>query len=172
MATSTEIMPTCICLRAYKGKGHPNIAATHETTLEVVEEARLTPRGDCIVCVSAKPSKKNCRQCVERKTCLAAAILIAMDADGIVRVEKLHGKCGDWKKPIIRASGNCRDAILCSTGRASSTLSREIIELLRSGFTRCILFVTVIGLDEYLEEEAQIPAESRDSKGIMDGANL
>jgi uncharacterized protein len=37
----------------FEAYGHPNITATHPTTLEVTTESRLTSRGDCIVGVRA-----------------------------------------------------------------------------------------------------------------------
>src|SRR5215831_1564887 len=33
--------------------GHPNIAATHPTTLEITTDSHLSSRGDCIVAVRA-----------------------------------------------------------------------------------------------------------------------
>ncbi|RLF09268.1 MAG: DUF371 domain-containing protein [Thermoprotei archaeon] len=36
-----------------RARGHPNVRATHQSTLEVTKEAFLTPRGDCIIGVSA-----------------------------------------------------------------------------------------------------------------------
>ena len=34
-------------------RGHPNIRATHKTTLEVTKEKELSPRGDCIIGICA-----------------------------------------------------------------------------------------------------------------------
>ena len=36
-----------------EARGHPNILATHETTLEITKETELTKRGDCIIAVGA-----------------------------------------------------------------------------------------------------------------------
>jgi len=36
-----------------KAYGHPNIRATHRSTLEITKEESLTPRGDCIIAVKA-----------------------------------------------------------------------------------------------------------------------
>lgn len=35
-----------------KGKGHENVTATHETTLEFTKEKTLTLRGNCIVAIA------------------------------------------------------------------------------------------------------------------------
>ena len=40
-------------------KGHPNIKSTHKTTLEITKENHLTPRGDCILGISANKSMKD-----------------------------------------------------------------------------------------------------------------
>lgn len=37
-----------------RARGHPNIRASHRTTLMVTREPELTSRGDCIVAVEAK----------------------------------------------------------------------------------------------------------------------
>jgi hypothetical protein len=34
-------------------RGHENILATHETTLEITKEAHLSKKGDCIIAVGA-----------------------------------------------------------------------------------------------------------------------
>ena len=36
-----------------RARGHPNVRATHQSTLEITKETFLTPRGDCIIGVSA-----------------------------------------------------------------------------------------------------------------------
>jgi len=46
-ATATEI------LYAY---GHPNIRATHKTTLEITKDTFVTQRGDCIIAIKASKS--------------------------------------------------------------------------------------------------------------------
>lgn len=50
MGTSNEVKV------AFKAKGHPNIRATHGSTLEVTAETDLTIRGDCIIGVQAAHS--------------------------------------------------------------------------------------------------------------------
>lgn len=45
-------MPTNrIC--KFKARGHPNILATHRTTLEITKDTELTEKGDCIIAVAA-----------------------------------------------------------------------------------------------------------------------
>ncbi|MCD6301577.1 MAG: DUF371 domain-containing protein, partial [Staphylothermus sp.] len=41
------------------GRGHPNIRATHKTTLEITKEPHVTPRGDCIIAVNATKATKD-----------------------------------------------------------------------------------------------------------------
>lgn len=40
-------------LEKIHAKGHKNIRSRHRTTLEITKEDHLTPRGDCIIAVSA-----------------------------------------------------------------------------------------------------------------------
>ena len=41
------------------GHGHPNIRATHKSTLEFTKDNHLTPKGDCIIAVEADKSVKD-----------------------------------------------------------------------------------------------------------------
>ncbi|CAB49842.1 DUF371 domain-containing protein [Pyrococcus abyssi] len=40
-------------------RGHENVKATHKSTLEITKENFLTPRGDCIICISADKALKD-----------------------------------------------------------------------------------------------------------------
>ena len=42
-----------ITVFTFSARGHPNVLATHRTTLEITREPALTPNGDCIIGVSA-----------------------------------------------------------------------------------------------------------------------
>ncbi|HIG98004.1 TPA: DUF371 domain-containing protein, partial [Candidatus Woesearchaeota archaeon] len=37
----------------FTAHGHPNILATHRTTLEITKDSELTTRGNCVVAVAA-----------------------------------------------------------------------------------------------------------------------
>ncbi len=41
-------------MEVFKARGHPNIRASHRTTLMVTKEEDITVRGDCIVAVAAE----------------------------------------------------------------------------------------------------------------------
>ncbi|HIE36781.1 TPA: DUF371 domain-containing protein [Candidatus Geothermarchaeota archaeon] len=84
-------------IRAY---GHPNIKATHKTTLEITREDYLTPRGDCIIGVKADKAVTDLSP--EFKS------LIKKD-DAILLVELSSGEIKDY----ILAHGN-RNLVLNS----------------------------------------------------------
>ena len=50
----------------FRAWGHPNIRATHPTTLEVTREPHLTLRGDCIVAVKAELAALSLPQTLKR----------------------------------------------------------------------------------------------------------
>ena len=56
----------------FTAHGHPNILATHKTTLEITKDSELTKNGDCIVAVRA--------------------------AFSIQQVQRVIGSCGDGGK--------------------------------------------------------------------------
>jgi len=47
--------------------GHENISSNHKNTIEITKESHLTPRGDCIVGVSANSSCKDLPEKLKNK---------------------------------------------------------------------------------------------------------
>jgi hypothetical protein len=70
------------CTEVLRAKGHPYIRATHRTTLEVTVEDSITPRGDCIIGVSADKSalslSEEFKNCLRRENGVLIVILEAV----------------------------------------------------------------------------------------------
>lgn len=49
-----------------KARGHPNIKATHRTTIEVTKDNYLTGRGDCILGIDADKSLKDMKEFLDQ----------------------------------------------------------------------------------------------------------
>ena len=115
-------------------RGHPNVQLLHETTLEATVEPRLTPRGDCIACVSAKVKIHGpCRG-------LARGFILVYNFDGKAAVARFTGTAGDCRKPIIRRSSFCRDALVCNASLSARSI-HGLAKLLQSPFARAVIVV-------------------------------
>ncbi len=118
-----------------KCRGHPNVQLTHSTTLEFAREPRLTPRGDCIACVSTRIRLiGNCKG-------YARGTIVVVDPKARIHVKRFTGVAGDCTKPVIRRSDYCREAIACKATIAASSL-RHLARILQSPFTLLYAVIT------------------------------
>lgn len=129
--------------------GHPNILATHRTTLEITSREDLTMRGDCIVAVG---SSKGAEQLSERFKELAkkenSIITMSIRVDN--QTEIIRG-CGSprltFSHPhdlVVRKSGYCSDrTIMIKADKAAVDLSRKLVELLKNPEKEVEIVLTV-----------------------------
>src|SRR3989344_2848019 len=75
---------------SFKASGHPNVLATHKTTLEITKDSGLTLKGNCIVAVNADFSLQRIRELIS--SC------------GSNEKVKLTLKCGDSEEEITAAA--------------------------------------------------------------------
>ncbi len=121
-----------------RARGHENISATHRTTLEVTKDREITPRGDCIIGVSADlsiseipPEAKRLLKCGVR-----AEVDILLPDYGLS--EHLIGfghpsmTFTHRSDVVIRKSTFvCGRTLLISSNKAAADLSREFVRLLK-----------------------------------------
>lgn len=73
-------------------RGHPNVMAGHETTLEVTKESHLTPRGDCIIAVSGDRAMPELPEEFKKRLRDDAVVLeITVECNGVRDVVKARG---------------------------------------------------------------------------------
>ncbi|MEK6959657.1 MAG: DUF371 domain-containing protein [Nanoarchaeota archaeon] len=115
----------------FKARGHANIVADHPTTLEITKDSHLSPRGDCIVGVSADFDTKALQEflsgakslcftlrCQGFKECIRATSNQAFKAD---------------KEIVIRRGPFISDrTIATGADRACFDLSREFVEIIKN----------------------------------------
>ena len=119
-----------------KFRGHPNIRATHKTTLEVTKEGWLTIRGDCIIGVSADKSCSDLspkfKELLRKGSKLKITIKVEekqfqFSAYGDPRLELT-----DPTSVVIRKSDFISPRTLAvKSEAAASDVPREIVELLK-----------------------------------------
>jgi len=118
--------------------GHKNIQATHELTLEITKEAKLSKRGDCIIAVSADKAmadlssgfKENLRKEDARITMLIEAGEAAdvVNAFGSPQLILTHPT-----DMVLRKSDYlCSRTLAVQADKAACDLSRKLVEKLKN----------------------------------------
>lgn len=153
-------MLTCSEIHVDKvlARGHRNIRATHKKTFEITREDDLTPRGDCIVAVSANKSLRDLDPGVKdgiRRGWVVAVIIIV---NGLWDIAIGHGDPGlglnDPVRIIARKSTYISpNTLMLRSDKAASDLRRDLIELLRRG-EEAIIYIIVSNSSECLQNKA------------------
>jgi len=118
--------------------GHPNITATHATTLEITKEAELTRRGDCIIAVKADKAVADLNSKFKRAMKNAnITVLIAIEAGGICELIRAYGNPNltftHQTDLVIRKSNyTCNRTLAVKADKAAKDLSRELAQKLRN----------------------------------------
>ncbi len=141
-------------MKAYdivKAYGHPNIRATHRTTLEITREEHLTPRGDCIIGVRADKAAKDLslslKNILKNPDSILVVVIEVDEYRDIVLAQgdpRLLFTSND--KIIIRKSNYVEPATIgVKSNKAARDIDRGIIEILRNK-PDTVLTMYLIGL--------------------------
>ncbi|RLI85034.1 MAG: DUF371 domain-containing protein [Archaeoglobales archaeon] len=131
-------------------RGHPNIRATHTTTLEVTKDRDLTLRGDCIIGVRADKSVVDLSD--DLKGFLRSGY--AINVEIILPDYNLRDELTAYGDPrltfrhetdvVIRKSDFvCDRTLAIRSNKSARDIDREIVELLMDPKTEIILVLTV-----------------------------
>ena len=134
------------CIELYQCRGHPNVQLAHDTTLELTSESRLTPRGDCIACISCRGEGR----CLSRKG-LGKLFIAALGLEephyaGIV-IDGIAPGAARMERMIVRKSRHGSDTLLAEASRAASGVGHPLRRLLASSFTRCYALFVVLDVN-------------------------
>jgi len=128
-------------------RGHPNIRATHRTTLEITKDSHLTPRGDCIIGVCASKSISEIDERIKEwlRSGGKVEIEIILPQYGLKdRLFAFGSKNLRFKHPtdiVVRKSDYiCDRTLAIKATKAAKDLNRDMVELLRDSNTE-LLFV-------------------------------
>ncbi|NAZ27378.1 MAG: DUF371 domain-containing protein [Thermogladius sp.] len=142
-----------------RARGHPNIKATHRTTIEVTREDYLTERGDCIIGVSADKAARDLsdsfKEIARRHDAVIVVRLLAGDLSEVILAEGHPGLVfGDGKRIIIRKSSFIEPATIgVRANKAAGDLNRDLVEYLRRGGSLTVE-LAALTLDEVYSEYA------------------
>lgn len=144
----------CISWEFFKVRGHKNVRALHERSLEFTKEDFLTERGDCIVGVSSTKALRDFNQLFKelarRSSSLIITLIVGMNGEYDVVV----GRGGegltysDDVRIIIRksdyVSGN---TAAVRADKAARDLSRGLVNYLRRDGSEALVLMLVVDLN-------------------------
>ncbi len=149
------------CIEIVRFKGHKNVRATHRTTVEITREPELTPRGDCIIGVSADKGLRHFSSRFKEMVRVPGALVIALilTEHGDTDIIKGFGDPGlsldDPDRIIIRKSGYVApNTVMVRASKAAKDLSRSLVEALRG---RCRGLAVFIVIGKKVEELGEAP---------------
>jgi hypothetical protein len=133
----------------FAAQGHPNITATHTTTLEVTKELSLTKMGNCIVAVGATRGLNDLSEDF-RKGCVNDKSRILVELRVSNMMERITGRGShllsltDEKDLVIRKSTYVSNrTLMIKANKSASDLSRHFVQLLRSNSVEIHVRLTV-----------------------------
>lgn len=129
--------------------GHPNILASHPTTIMITKERQVTKRGDCIVAVDADKSVADLS--IEFKRALRqpkAKLIVELEVDGLKGEITAFGspelKLNHPNDLVIRKSEFVSDRTLAvKADKSSGDLSKAVVEKLKNPKQQITLTLTV-----------------------------
>lgn len=130
-------------------RGHPNVRASHRTTLEITKDEWLTVRGNCIIGVASSKAAADLDERLKRVLSSDdAVVVVVLSTSSACDVVVARGSSAlaftDSRKLIVRRSGYVDGATLAiRADKAAIDLRRDLVEDLRRGDT---LKVVVIAL--------------------------
>jgi len=118
----------------FTAKGHPNILATHKTTLEITKNAELSVKGNCIVAVAADFSLQRLNEAIG-SCCDGGKIRITIAAAGISdEVITVANKafCDENEIVVRKGDFTSERTLGIHADKAAADLDRKLAEALKS----------------------------------------
>lgn len=129
--------------------GHENIRSNHKKTIEITKESHLTPRGDCIIGVSANSSCNDLPKELKNKLKNPKTIVHFLIKVGDKEFS-LEGKghpdltLTHQEDIVLRKSDfTCPRTISVKCDKASDLVPRDMVSKLQSSKTKGLLIITV-----------------------------
>jgi len=117
-----------------KARGHPNIKATHKTTIEVTKDNYLTGGGDCILGINADIGLKDMKEFLDQNK--KRRIQVDLVVENLV--ESIKGYLDsrltflDEKDIVIRKSSYiCDRTLMIHASKSAAEINRKIVRKLR-----------------------------------------
>jgi len=138
-----------------RARGHRNIRATHRSTLEITREDSLTPRGDCIVAVSADKALRDLGPDIRAGIRRGWPVALVIAASGRWDYTLGWGDPGlelsDPTRIVVRRSSYISpNTLAVRASKAAADLDRGLVEALKRGAEAAVLVITSPSVEEIL----------------------
>lgn len=144
----------CISWEFFKVRGHRNVRALHERSLEFTKEGFLTERGDCIVGISSTKALRDFNQSFKELAGRSSSLIITLivgtngDYDVVVGRGREGLTYSDDVRIIIRksdyVSGN---TAVVRADKAARDLNRGLVNYLRGDGSEALVIMFVVDLN-------------------------
>lgn len=115
--------------------GHPNILATHRTTVEITKDTELTKKGDCIIAVAADFSLPRIKEIIGSSS---GKIKLTITAAGMKEeITAIANKEFNSDHEIVLRKGSflSERTLGVNADKAAAQLGRELVEKLKDSNT-------------------------------------
>lgn len=117
-------------------RGHPQITATHSTTMEITKESDVSERGNCIIGVKANKSCADLKLLFKGHLKFGKEMRITISVDGTKETVTAYGSpallLDDEKGMVIRKSDFIDGRTLAIlSNKAAKDLSKSLVEKLK-----------------------------------------
>lgn len=122
-----------------RARGHEQVRATHESTLEVTSDEYLTPAGDCIVAIGADRTPVDFESdfvaaCRDPDATITATIEAGGQVDQVTGRGHPDLSFGGDRSLVCRTSDYVDDrTVMVDADRAAAALDRELVAALSEG---------------------------------------
>lgn len=124
----------------FKAYGHPNIKATHRTTLEITREGDLTPQGDCIIGVNSDFDIKRIKEFMTHSFDFIMHIVVG---DESVSLDAHYNpKFSDEVELVVRRGTHDSDRTMgIVSSIAAIDLPREMVERMKDPKQEMVILI-------------------------------
>ena len=128
--------------------GHPNIKATHRSTIEFTKDPFCTPRGDCILGVKASKSVADLNEELKAEIRKGRKVWVRISCGGFT--DELYGfgsrklELKDPRSIVIRKSGFIDSrTLLINANKSAKDIDRKLVRKMMDPRSRALVEIYV-----------------------------
>ena len=128
--------------------GHPNIKATHRSTIEFTKDPFCTPRGDCILGVKASKSVADLNEELKAEIRKGRKVWVRISCGGFT--DELYGfgsrklELKDPRSMVIRKSGFIDSrTLLINANKSAKDIDRKLVRKMMDPRSRALVEIYV-----------------------------
>lgn len=129
-----EALKKPLAVETLVARGHPNIRASHKTTLEITKDEHLTLRGDCIIGIRASKGLRDFDEEFKRMAKRSdARIIMVLEVDGLMDVIMGYGDeklTFEHPTDIVcrKSTYTCGRTLMVKCNKAAIDIDRRIVK--------------------------------------------